>query len=228
MITLCGTGEKKERKRKKRATHSVLDGRRRYVFQQRASVWDCREGCEELSARSGHWALSLSAAANSVAGGFDLIPLISGPIFFYSGQLVVICRFVCLCLVQGESVDSNQSESKGLLVDCVWTTCGQPTFLFWLMMESFTTSSRWTGYLFVGLIVMAELVTVSGRGQVDWRDSFGPKERRKRQTGNYITIVLLQLKFTNVPHVPHTIEIYSIQNTIENLTDLARSCKSFG
>ncbi|XP_046644536.1 proclotting enzyme-like isoform X2 [Daphnia pulicaria] len=43
-----------------------------------------------------------------------------------------------------------------------------------------SATSRWV-YLTVGLIVMAELVTVSGRGHIDYPSSFGPKERRKRQ-----------------------------------------------
>jgi hypothetical protein len=47
-------------------------------------------------------------------------------------------------------------------------------------MKGYSTTSSWI-YLIVGLIVMAELVTVSGRGHIDYQSSFGPKERRKRQ-----------------------------------------------
>ncbi len=37
--------------------------------------------------------------------------------------------------------------------------------------------------MLVGLVIMAELVIVSCRGHIDWHtSSFGPKERRKRQS----------------------------------------------
>ncbi len=49
-----------------------------------------------------------------------------------------------------------------------------------VIMKGYSTTSRWV-YWIVGLIVMAELVTVSGRGHFDYQSSFGPKERRKRQ-----------------------------------------------
>jgi hypothetical protein len=49
-----------------------------------------------------------------------------------------------------------------------------------IKMKSYSATSRWV-YLIVGFIVMAELVTVSGRGHIDYQSSFGPKERRKRQ-----------------------------------------------
>lgn len=51
---------------------------------------------------------------------------------------------------------------------------------FSVKMMGNSATSRWV-YLTVGLIVMAELVTVSGRGHIDYPSSFGPKERRKRQ-----------------------------------------------
>ncbi|EFX73740.1 hypothetical protein DAPPUDRAFT_109522 [Daphnia pulex] len=47
-------------------------------------------------------------------------------------------------------------------------------------MKGYSATSRWV-YLIVCLIVMAELVTVSGRGHFNYQSSFGPKERRKRQ-----------------------------------------------
>lgn len=49
-------------------------------------------------------------------------------------------------------------------------------------MTEMLAASRWKAiYTIVGLIVMAELVIVSGRGHIDYQSSFGPKERRKRQ-----------------------------------------------
>ncbi|XP_057369709.1 serine proteinase stubble-like isoform X1 [Daphnia carinata] len=59
-------------------------------------------------------------------------------------------------------------------------------------MTELSGASRWKGiYLIIGLIVMAELVTVSGRGHIDYQSSFGPKERRKRQVGQTDAFSLL-------------------------------------
>ncbi|KAI9564714.1 hypothetical protein GHT06_008455 [Daphnia sinensis] len=59
-------------------------------------------------------------------------------------------------------------------------------------MTELSGASRWKGtYLMIGLIVMAELVTVSGRGHIDYQSSFGPKERRKRQVGQTDAFSLL-------------------------------------
>lgn len=59
-------------------------------------------------------------------------------------------------------------------------------------MSGLSGASRWKGiYLIIGLIVMAELVTVSGRGHIDYQSSFGPKERRKRQVGQTDAFSLL-------------------------------------
>lgn len=56
-------------------------------------------------------------------------------------------------------------------------------------MSGLSGASRWKGiYLIIGLIVMAELVTVSGRGHIDYQSSFGPKERRKRQGVSFILL----------------------------------------
>lgn len=56
----------------------------------------------------------------------------------------------------------------------------RPLYDFSVKMMGNSATSRWV-YLTVGLIVMAEFVTVSGRGHIDYPSSFGPKERRKRQ-----------------------------------------------
>ncbi|XP_046460216.1 proclotting enzyme-like isoform X1 [Daphnia pulex] len=57
-------------------------------------------------------------------------------------------------------------------------------------MKGYSATSRWV-YLIVCLIVMAELVTVSGRGHSNYQSSFGPKERRKRQVGQNDALSLL-------------------------------------
>ena len=41
--------------------------------------------------------------------------------------------------------------------------------------------------MLVGLVIMAEIVVmVSSRGHIDWHTSFGPKDRRKRQSRTFI------------------------------------------
>ena len=49
------------------------------------------------------------------------------------------------------------------------------------MQKATVITAKWR-YTIVCMIVLADLVVVSGRGYIDWQStSFGPKERRKRQ-----------------------------------------------